>query len=552
MLKYVTNLTIKVTNLSIVKKFVLSFLIVFYVFFVLVATPVAAQSAPSAPDGVGPWYGQSYPQWATKVFSEENPTEIFGERYTYAQVTWILHSLTAVILGPDITNCVIGVNSADLGTIIKCATGLLPNSSSGASNMSGGTITGLAYLTGSFVGFRPASGIGYIQEKARALHIISSVNAQQTGVGFSTLSPVQTLWSAVRNISYALMVVVVIVMAFMIMFRTKISPQTVITVQSALPKIVIAIILITFSYAIAGFLVDLMYVVVGAFAAMINISGTTGSGAISSSSPADLFVQLTSVNGLVSISIGIAIFALILAVGGVYLGAAVIPTTLVLPILGTGATLGGSIVLIIFAIFLLFILFRLFILMVRTAAETVLLIVIGPILILTETLGGGGFGGWIRRVLGNLAVYPTVAIMIFLAHYFFWGWFLGGLISGFGGEFGSCGTVSALNTYCIRQVGYGSINLPGMPIATTVLGFFISFIILFLIPNTAHVIEALINKKPVDVRGAIKQGYGPADTAATAGLAWYFGKTEAADKDNDGTGRNPIAQAIRAITGRKI
>ncbi len=504
------------------KKLVISLLTVFYLLF-STSGSVLAQTAPATTNaaGVGPWYNQSFPQWATKVFEKSNPTEIFGERYTYAQVTWILNSLIAAILGQNIVNCVVGASSGDLGTVIKCGAALLPtNAGIGLPAASGGAVTGLAYLTGSLVNFRPASGVGYVKEKASALHIISPTYAQQTGVGFSTLSPVQTLWSAVRNISYALMVVVIIVMAFMIMFRTKISPQTVITVQSALPKIVVGLILITFSYAIAGFLVDLMYVVVGAFAAMINIAGTTGSGAISSSSVPDLFVQLTSLNGLVSISIGIAIFALILAAGGAVLGAAVIPATFVLPVLGTGATLGGSIVLIIFAAFLLFILFRLFILMVRTAAETVLLIVVGPLMILTETLGaGGGFLGWIRRVLGNLAVYPTVAIMIFLAHYFFWGWFLGGILGGIGEVLGLCGSGVSLNTYCIKPVGFGSINLPGMPISTTVLGFFISFIILFLIPRTAHVIEAMINRKPVDVGGAVAQGAGPLAIAGKYGIA---------------------------------
>jgi len=62
-------------------------------------------------------------------------------------------------------------------------------------------------------------------------------------------------------------------MAFMIMFRVRISPQTVITVQSALPKIIFTLILITFSYAIAGFLIDLMYVVIGIFSFIVTQGG---------------------------------------------------------------------------------------------------------------------------------------------------------------------------------------------------------------------------------------------------------------------------------------
>ena len=47
------------------------------------------------------------------------------------------------------------------------------------------------------------------------------------------------------------------------MFRAKINPQTVVTIQSAIPKAVVALILVTFSYAIAGLMIDLMYLLIG-------------------------------------------------------------------------------------------------------------------------------------------------------------------------------------------------------------------------------------------------------------------------------------------------
>ena len=59
-----------------------------------------------------------------------------------------------------------------------------------------------------------------------------------------------------------------IVIGFMVMFRRKIDPKTVITVQNALPKIVLALLLVTFSYAIAAFMIDLMYLVM---AIIINL-----------------------------------------------------------------------------------------------------------------------------------------------------------------------------------------------------------------------------------------------------------------------------------------
>src|SRR3990172_5935873 len=55
------------------------------------------------------------------------------------------------------------------------------------------------------------------------------------------------------------LVLVLVAIGFMIMFRMKINAQTVISVENALPRIIIALILITFSYPIAGFMIDLMY-----------------------------------------------------------------------------------------------------------------------------------------------------------------------------------------------------------------------------------------------------------------------------------------------------
>jgi hypothetical protein len=50
-----------------------------------------------------------------------------------------------------------------------------------------------------------------------------------------------------------------VVVGIMIMMRTKVNAQTIITIQSALPNLLITLILITFSYAIVGFMIDLMY-----------------------------------------------------------------------------------------------------------------------------------------------------------------------------------------------------------------------------------------------------------------------------------------------------
>ena len=60
----------------------------------------------------------------------------------------------------------------------------------------------------------------------------------------------------------------------MIMFRSKVG-QAAITVQQAIPSILIALLAVTFSYAIAGFLIDLMYLMMYMLAGLFagDISG---------------------------------------------------------------------------------------------------------------------------------------------------------------------------------------------------------------------------------------------------------------------------------------
>lgn len=107
----------------------------------------------------------------------------------------------------------------------------------------------------------PASGIYWAYSGLQNAGFIPKTYAAE-GLGFASLKPLQNLWKAFRDIAYMVLVLVLIAIGFMIMFRMKLNPQTVISVENALPKIVIALILITFSFAIAGFLIDLMYIMI--------------------------------------------------------------------------------------------------------------------------------------------------------------------------------------------------------------------------------------------------------------------------------------------------
>src|SRR5260221_3702195 len=99
------------------KKIIISFLTAIYLIFFALVPHVSAQSAP------GTWYDQNFHDWSNKVFDPNNSNEIFGERYTYAQVNWIINSLIAIVIGSDITKC---FSTSDLKTVAECASKLAP------------------------------------------------------------------------------------------------------------------------------------------------------------------------------------------------------------------------------------------------------------------------------------------------------------------------------------------------------------------------------------------------------------------------------------------
>jgi hypothetical protein len=555
-------------NLNLMSKLFKKTLLSFLASFVLILgfVPVAfaqtqgstTSSNTSTPASPGPWYNQNFGQFGAKVFGGDQ-SEIFGERYTYAQVNWIINSLTAIIIGPKLTTCISTNTSGDMAT---CLNSLKAGAGLGMSN---GAIVGIASLANTLLNMRPASGVGYIKDTATKLNIIPKANAQSTGTGagFVTLQPIVSLWSILRDISYTLLIFVIIIMAFMIMFRVKISPQVVISVQSALPKIAMTLILITFSYAIAGFLVDMSYVFLGTFAVAIKGIGgerivTNGIlGACGQNGSVCLFNQLNSGNGLVSIFIGLIITAW-LAMGAGVVGLSV--SGPFIPIVGGVMGVVGIITLIL-AIIVLIIILRLLWLIIRTACLTVLLVTVGPIMILMGTFSSsGGFGRWFRLLAANLAVYPTISIMIFLSHYFFWGWFMAGSVgNGLGGVF------NFLNTYQINNPTNagatlipglpGNVNLPGVSISTNLIGLFLAFVILFLIPRTAHVIEAMIEGKGFDYGSAIGEAArpitGPAGFvrgAILGGVGTYIGTQVRGRIEN----RFGAATATETTTGGAI
>lgn len=250
----------------------------------------------------------------------------------------------------------------------------------------------------------PADLALWIRDTGQTLGFMPrQVNAQ--GIGFSGLSVLLPLWKGFRNIAYALLAVVMVVIGFMVMFRKKIDPKTVVTVQNALPKIVVTLLLITFSYAIVGFMIDLMYLIIAIIASLLipvsngSLPSTTGATYMNGNFW-DLFAAVfgggfAAVNDITD-----------LLTGGITAGA-------------TGAAEGalawavGALITIIVSIALLIAWIRILFMLVSAYIQILISVLVGPLQILTEAFPGGtGFSSWFKNLISNMAVFPVTAAML--------------------------------------------------------------------------------------------------------------------------------------------
>ena len=374
--------------------------------FTSLATPYAyAQTT-------NPWYKPTFNEWYVKVYDEGQspPDQIFGERYSAAQVTWIFYSLVTVLLNLDhntaVGTCIINGGRVDgcilLHALFGDATPAMPTPPSGV-------------LANLFNANRELSGVNYFRNKLSNLHIIPEARAQ-AGFGFAAASPVQRIWRIFRDIMYGLFVIVIIVFAFMIMFRVKINPQTAVSVQSALPKIVIALILVTFSYAIAGFMIDLMYVAIG----LVALIFSTPNLMFVNASWATVFNLLTTGPGSMGIISWLGIYwaPFSMALLGVAWSVNGIGGVLA-PIIGDLALVIGLFIVLGIGIWLIITAAKVFILLIKTYLTILIYIIFSPILIgFGSILPTGGFGLWLKGLISNLLVYPVVGIFLFLSFMF--------------------------------------------------------------------------------------------------------------------------------------
>lgn len=488
------------------------------------ASPTPSSAPNSAPST---WYNQDFKSWLEKVDDSSNPSEIFGERYTSAQVQWIIYGLLSFLLHtnlpPDVVSCVFK-SSVDLSSCKDAIENFLKPKENNTAAIQQIKNENIWHLV--FTSKRPISGIAYVSQKIQKFGIVSEVQAQNAGFGFDVLKPVQDMWKASRDVAFSLFVLVSVIFAFMIMFRVKISPQVVISVQSSIPKVITALILVTFSYAIAGFLIDIMYVLIGVVSIIISTFIPKVLGIGPSSSIIFSMMTLGQPLGVIGANFQIGILGLM----AIYLGPLVL-VMLILTILGILAspwTAGISffvpfILLIIVVIIALWITIKTLWGLLKAFVNILLLTIFAPLqLALGVLIPNFGFNAWIKSYISNLSVFIITGVLYWFSVIFLLqgihigladiGIDLLGLVSGnfFGQVSGAIGIATNIADYKASWPPLlGSAGAQG--VGLLFLG--VSFVLFTLIPKATEIVQGFISGKPFAYGTGIGEAMAPAKMA---------------------------------------
>lgn len=272
----------------------------------------------------------------------------------------------------------------------------------------GGAIANIFGVMGAMYTHPPAETSTYVADLMNTAGFAQPAYAQ--GLGFASLDPVLDLWKVFRNVAYFFFIVVFLIIGFMIMLRQKISGQVVVTAQQAIPSVIISLILVTFSYAIAGFMIDLMYVVMFL---IIGLFSDVRSAALGSDGAVpnlinfniiDLIGYLYSQGGLLGFTKNMTVVQEVFSAAGANSAVS-----------GIAGFLGGLTLTMIVTVAVLVGTIRLFLELLKSYASIILYVVSAPITLMFGAIPGKNvFWPWFKALVGNLMTFPVVLLVLVL------------------------------------------------------------------------------------------------------------------------------------------
>lgn len=287
----------------------------------------------------------------------------------------------------------------------------------GEADINKGIIPQLSQVMQTMVTTKPATTneyLAYISKNLKNKDVIKNAYAAQPGTGFTGLSPLLPLWKAFRNIAYMLFAIAFVLYGLMIMFRIRIDGKTAASITLAIPKLITTLLLITFSYAIVGFLVDISTVITALLIDVLRVGGII-------KDPANGFIVNVSgqkgpfssffinfVSGLIVSPF--VVFNLIIGglagviTAGISIGISMIPPIALLLSMVIFFSIGWSY-------------FKLITKLFQSYISIIVSLIFSPLILLGNILPGSkSFSDWMRTLIGNLATFPAVSFLLVLSY----------------------------------------------------------------------------------------------------------------------------------------
>ncbi len=236
----------------------------------------------------------------------------------------------------------------------------------------------------------------------------TSVYAADSGYEVLRDTGIDKIWSVSRNITYVLFIIIMIVVGFMIMFRSKLGGQTLVTLGNTLPNIILALIGVTFSFAIAGILIDIGGLIMGLLADIVREVGEF-----------DHIITLESFTSIFDVLAPQALIETIENLLGIEIEAGGSFFEIFKPALGLsfwfsflpgigGASFATLVMLLIIVIIGTIGVFMVFMTLLKAYLGILLHVITGPFQIVMSAIPGKNvaFINWIKNIFRNVLVYP--------------------------------------------------------------------------------------------------------------------------------------------------
>jgi hypothetical protein len=229
-----------------------------------------------------------------------------------------------------------------------------------------------------------------------------------SGSGYTYLSEsnVTGLWNMSRNIAYVVFVVILMAAGFMIMFRNKVGGQMAVTVYNTIPNVILGLILVTFSFAIVGLILNVSALLTNIAHGILSIGQGDGFYV------GNFFSMVSYVfHGVIDPQSGLLKGDISTILADVMV---LIPTVITMVISGG---LGGILVLVLVLLVLwtyIVAFWNIWLLMFKTYLAILLDTVLGPIILAFSVFPGNSklMIGWFNRLIRNALVFPAVFFII--------------------------------------------------------------------------------------------------------------------------------------------